>query len=167
MKQFVMMGLILYSAVFLRAEPLPENTLKAAYLYNFALLTEWPKAETSGNFDLCFYREDLGKATQILQDKAIGNQKINVTHISLPDEAKRCRMVFIPENEANNAEKVARRVNGMPVLVIAENASLDNPHIVIQREGRKLVFDIRLERAKQSDLMLSSRLLKLARKVEP
>lgn len=160
-------SLIVFYAVALKAEPMPENTLKAAYLYNFALLTEWPKADATGRFDLCFYREDLGNATQILQDKAIGSQKINVTHISLPDEAKRCHMVFIPENEAGHAEKVARRVNGMPVLIIAENASLDDPHIVIQHEGRKLVFDVRLERAKQSDLLLSSRLLKLARKVEP
>jgi hypothetical protein len=150
----------------LRADALPEYTLKAAYLYNFALLTDWPKGEESEDLNICFYREGLGNASVALHNKMVGNRKIKVVDITTAEEAKGCQMVFIPENEGQSSENIIRQIVGMPVLIVSENKYINDAHITIIREGHKLAFDVSLKSLKHSNLTLSSRLLKLARKVE-
>lgn len=166
MKQIVLFSLSMIMSLMLRADALPEFTLKAAYLYNFALLTEWPSTKHSNEFDLCFYREDLGSASDALQNKMIGNRKIKVINVATAEEAKGCQMIFISENEGGEGEKLIRHLIGAPILIISENPRINDAHIAIVREGRRLAFDISLKTLKRSDLSLSSRLLKLARKVE-
>lgn len=167
MKRIVLLYLSIIMTALLRADALPEYTLKAAYLYNFALLTDWPKGEKSTKFDLCFYREDLGAASKALQNKMIGERKINVITVMTHEEVKGCNMLFIPENEGQSGQKMIRSHAGTSTLIVSENPRFDDAHITIAREGRKLAFDISLKTLKESDLSLSSRLLKLARKVEP
>lgn len=167
MKRIVILHLLIIISAVLRADALPENTLKAAYLYNFALLTDWPKGEKSTKFDLCFYREDLGSASKALQNKMVDERKINVMTVMSYEEIKGCDMLFIPENEGQSGQKMIRTHAGTSTLIISENPRFDDAHITIAREGRKLAFDISLKTLKESDLSLSSRLLKLARKVEP
>lgn len=167
MKRIILFYLPIIMSALLRADALPEYTLKAAYLYNFALLTDWPKGEKTAKFDLCFYREDLGSASKALQNKMIGERKINVMTVTTYEEVKGCNMLFIPENEGQNIQKMIRTHAGTSTLIVSENPRFDDAHISIAREGRKLAFDINLKTLKESELSLSSRLLKLARKVEP
>lgn len=167
MKQIILLfcATIMISAG-LRADALPEYTLKAAYLYNFALLTDWPKGEESEDLTMCFYREGLGNASVTLQNKMVGNRKIKVVDVAAAEEVRGCQMLFIPDNEGQNSENVIRQIVGTPVLIVSENKYINDAHITIIREGRKLAFDISLKSLKHSNLSLSSRLLKLARKVE-
>lgn len=151
----------------LRADVLPEYTLKAAYLYNFALLTDWPKEKKSDNFNLCFFRENLGLASDALQNKMLHNQKLKVFTITTFEEAKECKMLFIPESEEQRGEKLIQKLARTPILVVTENISVPDSHITIVRENRKLVFDVSLQTFKNTDLDVSSRLLKLARSVGP
>jgi hypothetical protein len=150
----------------LRADAIPEYMLKAAYLYNFALLTDWPKGEESEDINICFYREGLGNASVALENKMVGNRKIKVVDIVSTEEVRGCQMVFIPENEGQNSEKIIRQIAKTPVLIVSESKYINDAHITIIREGRKLAFDVSLKSLKNSNLSLSSRLLKLARKVE-
>lgn len=167
MKYIAFLCLSIIMTIVLRADALPEYTLKAAYLYNFALLTDWPKDEKSNEFGICFYREDFGNASKALENKMIGERKINVMTVMTPEEIKGCDMLYIPDNEGQSGQKTLRHLAGTSILIVSENVHFDNAPIIIAREGRKLVFDIRLGALKGSDLSLSSRLLKLARKVEP
>ena len=53
-------------------QAVPEYTMKAAYLYNFALLTTWPVADSAVDkgFNLCFYGQDeFGPALDKLNAK--------------------------------------------------------------------------------------------------
>jgi len=162
------MNFLFLMVVFLqgvRGDELPEYTLKAAYLYNFALLTDWPNEKKSDNFNLCFFRENLGSASDALQNKILHNQKLKVLTITTPEEAKECRMVFFPEEQ--RGEKLIQKLAGTSVLVVTENTSVPDAHITIVRKNRKLVFDVSLHALKNSDLDVSSRLLKLARSIEP
>ncbi|MDD4883988.1 YfiR family protein [Sulfuricurvum sp.] len=165
LKSFLILSVVCWQM--LRADALPENTLKAAYLYNFALLTDWPKGDKSENFNLCFFRENLGTASDVLQNKMLHNQKLKVLTVTNAQEAKECKMLFIPESEEQRGEKVIQKLAGTPVLVITENMSFADTHIMIVRDNRKLAFDVNLQTFKNTDLDVSSRLLKLARKVEP
>lgn len=165
MKQILIFLILMVNL--LKAEALPEYTLKAAYLYNFALLTDWHNVGTSGDFNICFYKDDFGSASDALNNKVLRNQKVKVSTVATPDAAKGCQIVFIRENEEQSGEKLIQKLAGSSVLIVSENPKLADAHIVMLRDNRKIAFDINLKPIKAADLSVSSRLLKLARKVEP
>jgi hypothetical protein len=169
MKQLIIF-LILINTFFssiLNAGALPEYTLKTAYIYNFALLTNWTKEDTDGEFNLCFYREDFGAASDALQNKSLHNKHVKVRNVSTFEEAKECQVVFIRENESATSQNLIQHLKGLPILIIGESPRINNSHIKIVQENHRLAFDVSLKSLKNTDLTLSSRLLKLARKVEP
>lgn len=165
MRAFLLFFIVMTNVM--RADALPEYTLKAAYLYNFALLTDWPSGKKPEDFNLCFFREDLGSASDALQNKMLHNQKFRVSTIASPEEAKGCQMVYIRESEEQMGERVIKKLSGSSVLVVSENPNIANAHITVLREKRKLAFDVSLGGLRNADLSVSSRLLKLARKVNP
>lgn len=165
MRQIILF--LIFMVSFLRADALPEYTIKAAYLYNFALLTDWHNGEASGEFNICFYKEDLGRASNALNNKMLRNQKVKVSTVTTPEAAKGCQMVFIRENEEQSGEKLIQKLSGSSILIVSENPTINDAHITMLRDNHKIAFDINLKSIKVSDLSVSSRLLKLARRVEP
>lgn len=165
MKTFIL--ILIAVTTMLRADSLPEYTLKAAYLYNFALLTDWENGEVSDDFNLCFYREDFGVASDTLQNKSLHNKHVKVRNVTTFEEAKECQMLFIRENESTTSKSLIERLKGLPILIVGESQKINDSHITIVQESRKLAFDVSLKSLQNTDLTLSSRLLKLARKVEP
>ena len=165
MKTFILILIAL--TTILRADSLPEYTLKAAYLYNFALLTNWEEGELDDEFNICFYREDFGVASDTLQNKSLHNKHVKVRNVSTFEEAKKCQMLFIRENESVPSKNLIERLKGLPILIVGESQKIDDSHIKIVEENHRLAFDVSLKSLKNTDLTLSSRLLKLARKVEP
>jgi hypothetical protein len=144
------------------AEALPEYALKSAYIYNFALLTDW-RGTTNDDFSVCFYKKDFGGATDVLSGKMLHAKKVVVHEIASVNEAKNCRIVYIRETEKKDTVFM-QQLSSMPVLIISENPDIAS-HITIVKEKNKLAFDVRINAFEQSDLVVSSRLLKLARKV--
>jgi hypothetical protein len=168
MKQLILL-FIFISTLFsniLNAKALPEYTLKTAYLYNFALLTNWPEDEQTDNFHICFYKEDFGEASEVLENKDFSDKKIKIFTISNIDDAKTCQVVFIREDQEKKGKELIQELLGKHILIVSENKNLTDSHITISQENHKLVFDVSLKTLKMSDLAVSSRLLKLARKVK-
>lgn len=138
MKQFVV--ILMMTLSMLRADSLPEYTLKSAYLYNFALLTDWHKGTASGDFNICFFKEDFGAASDVLNNKQLHNQKVKVSTIVTPEAAKGCQMVFIREGEDQGGEKLIEKLSGTSVLIVSENSKISDAHITMVRENRKIVL---------------------------
>ncbi|MGA2191747.1 MAG: YfiR family protein, partial [Steroidobacteraceae bacterium] len=66
-----------------RADELPEYRLKAAFLYNFALFTDW-SASVGPTLNLCLYgRNPFGAELDGLEGKAVGERHLAVHR--LPD----------------------------------------------------------------------------------
>lgn len=150
------------------AEALPEYTLKAAYLYNFALLTDWPLESKSEDFNLCVYGHDsFSFALSTLENKAIGERIIKVRTITVPEDAKKCQIVFFGEADKNKEQKLLREIASLPILLVSDNAKIAHYHILIVQDNERLAFTINTKALKESNLNLSSRLLNLAKKVTP
>jgi hypothetical protein len=146
-------------------EAVPEYTMKAAYLYNFALLTTWPSATNApgAEFRLCVYgQDDFGPAMDRLNGKDVNGLKIHVLRIENPDDARQCQLVFISET---NAARVARLVSVLvdkPVLTVADENLNSLVMISLTPENKRLTFAINTSAAKSAKLQLSSKLLRLA-----
>jgi hypothetical protein len=147
-------------------EALPEYTLKAAYLYKFALLTEWPADTLGNNINLCFIAdEDFGKALDSIQGKQINNRRINTRPIVSAEQTGICNIIFIRQMTNINLTNLIREISTQPILTVTDDEQLAKAgaSIFIRPEGKRLVFEINTEAAQSAKLNISSRLLRLAK----
>ena len=148
----------------------PEYTMKAAYLYNFAQLTDWPTDSVAGGeFHLCIYGQDeFGGALDALRDKLINGRKVRIRYISEPAEARLCHMLFISQAESKrNTSRLFDVLRGYSVLTVSDNAQ-EVPGSTISlstTKEQRLSFAIDIDAGKRAQLRFSSKLLALAKRV--
>ena len=159
-----LMGLMLPSA---RADESPEYRLKAAFLYNFALFTEWP-AEVGSTLTLCLYGPDpFGKEIDALQAKAVGARSIEMQHRAIGAALGGCQIVFISAPAMAGLPRVLAAVQGSPVLTVADSPGAARLGVALNMtvlQGR-VAFEANLGAARAARLSLSSKLLRLATEV--
>jgi hypothetical protein len=148
----------------------PEFTMKAAYLYNFAQLTEWPTLPESSAepFNLCVYGEgELSYALELLRGRMINRHPLRLLRVMDAAEAKPCHLLFIGEGEVGQGGRLLTSLKGAPVLTVTDDLKLarSGAMLVIIPEARRLAFEANVGLARHSQLKFSSKLLALARKV--
>ena len=161
--------LIVFLSVSVLAAPRDEYAVKAAFVMNFAMLTEWPESAFSNpasDISLCVVGgSTLPRAFQSIEGKMIGKRTLRVlaveTQTTLPD----CQVVFYREEvETEELVRTLSAVRGKPVLTIGEkkNVTRLGGAIHFYTEGGKLKFAINPDVVAKQGLKLSSRLLKIA-----
>jgi hypothetical protein len=146
-----------------------EYTMKAAYLYNFALLTTWPDAPPTAVFTLCLYgQDDFGPALDALNGKEVNGQKIQVRRIERIEDALQCRLIFINETNKGRVAQLVSKVRRAPILTVVDDGLgwAAGATIILAPENHRLTFEVNATAIKQANLQLSSRLLRLAAKIE-
>jgi hypothetical protein len=147
----------------------PEYALKAAFIYNFARFTAWPERPDK-LLHLCILgRDPFGSALDAIDNKEIGKLHIAVKRLRNPDEAMRaCQIVFITDAEVAGFQVLPEtvRVAG-GVLTIADREGAARQGIIIEMttDERKIGFEFNQDSARQARVDISSKLLRLARKV--
>lgn len=142
-----------------------EVELKAAFIYNFVLFTSWPQPLRSLN--ICVLGQDsytsaLGK----YEGRKVMDAPVRVRQIHTADETRSCDVLFVSHAEPELAEQAYKACEGLPVLTVAESDMTDSSAmIVLVRDNNRVVFEISQNAATGARLALSSKLLKLARKI--
>lgn len=153
------------------AQSVQENDLKAAFIYNFILFTEWPQASESAAISLCVNGASaLRPALSSLQDKAVKGRRIQVTSFDTLDPALRhCGVLFIDSLDRRHWPGLKKGLASLPVLTISDEADMlrsERTMISLSQREHKLVFDIDLAAVRQGGLTISSKLLRLARSAQ-
>ena len=142
-----------------------EAELKAAFVYNFALFTEWPQdVLTDGQSLLVCATPDDGQldALRRLQGRTVAGHTIAVS--TAVGDAGRCHVVlYDPDARIPPATDVT--AGALTVCDGPRNACADAV-ITLLREGDRIRFDVDAGRARTQRLSLSSKLLRLARRVQ-
>jgi len=160
-------GCLLIPVFFAQAREPTEFEIKAALLYHFALFTEWPRLP-EGPFNLCLYGEDpFGPAINVLTQKSIQNRPIHIQRLSQLTEVDTCHLLYIHSLESLQFNKLITLVHGKPILTVTDIPAHPNRKgiITLKLEQEKILFDIDLAAASHSSLLLSSKLLRLARHI--
>lgn len=150
-----------------------EYRLKAAFLFHFAQLVEWPADATMSNSDdpfvFCVFGDDPfgGELEKTLENKRIGARSLRVRHPRHTRELAGCQLLFISHDESRHTANVINEVRNTPVLTVGESDDfLHNGGIIrFCWEGNKLRFDISRTAGEAARLKISSRLLMLAKSV--
>jgi hypothetical protein len=159
------------------AAPAPpeEYDVKAAFLYHFAHLVEWPAPSVPGEpFVIAVAGYDpFGVALdQVLAGKSVRGQPVRVQRFTDAKqlEGARIHILFVGQGDDEHVRKTVAAVAGQPVLTVGESPRFAERGGMISfrvtPEGR-IAFDINRQRSEDAGLRMSSQLLKLARIVGP
>lgn len=154
-----------------RAEPAatPEYTLKAAFIYNFARFTTWPDRPDK-LLHLCILgRDPFGSALDAIDHKDVGKLRTAVKRLRNPHHAMRdCQVVFITDAEVAGfllLPEAVRVASGVLTIADREGAARQGIIIEMTTDERKIGFEFNQDSARQAKVEISSKLLRLARKV--
>lgn len=159
---------LLLPALAPQAQIVPEYDLKAAMVYNFMLFTEWP-ADTPFEADLltiCVAPDSaLRRPLLSLSERPVRGRRI-VVHSLAAESARNCQVVFI-DGAYKERWMHFRKGWGSGVLTISDDdADHGSVIIALATEDNRIVFDIDTRAARHARLVLSSKLLRLARTVQ-
>ncbi len=148
------------------AAGIEEVKLKAAFIYNFTLFTTWPQARRSLN--LCVMGEDgYIEALSKYDGRKVLNATFHVQKLSSADNVHACEVLFLDHSQSTRIDQIRKALKGFPVLTVAESGISDPSAVMILlvRDNNRVSFEINQNVATNAGLVLSDKLLKLARKV--
>ena len=150
----------------LRAQEISrEYQVKAAYLYNFVKLVEWPE-RAEGPLVLCVAgRNPFGPVLETtVRGESVNGRPLQARVILEPDPG--CHVVFVPRGA--NAPAYLRAARGTPTLTVGESDGFAAQGGVINfyMDGPNVRFEINPAAAEHHTLRISSRLMQLARLVD-
>jgi hypothetical protein len=149
------------------SDDLPEYRLKAAFLYNFALFTEWP-SDVGSTLNLCVYgRDPFGEEIDALQGKPVGGRRMVVRRVTSVEGLAVCQIVFIADPSADAISRLLSTQRRAPVLTVADVPGAARQGIALNMNvvKNKITFEANLAAARAANVKLSSKLLSLATEV--
>lgn len=149
-----------------------EYRIKAAFLFHFAQLVDWPANALTGKDNslfLCTLGPDpfQGALESTVEGKAIEARVIRIRHLKQPEEVQGCQILFLGKAQSARIPIVLAALHNAPVLTVGETAGFlsDGGMICFHVEDDKIRFDINLDAAQSARLKVGSRLLFLAQVV--
>ena len=147
-----------------------ENEVKAVFLYNFAKYVDWPAARgTSGSIRVCVPANPpfLALVRESVRDEVVNGRPLSALGIDGLDAARECDILYVGDAATLDAAAWINAVRGNQTLTVGEGRLVDGLVIAFVRDRDRLRFDISRAAAAKQNLSISSRLLGLARRVEP
>jgi len=148
-----------------------EYEVKAGFIYNFAKFVEWPGEtlpETKKTVTLCIAGTDpFGNALDSLNNKTVQRRKLEIKYTGRSKDLKVCNMLFISSSERENLPQLLETLKNTPTLTMGDTKGFAQQGIMINLiiDQNKIRFEINTESAKRAKLVISSKLLKLAKTI--
>jgi len=147
-----------------------ENSLKAAFIFNFAKYVEWPESAFRGKAEFCIGtlgRSPLDRELAALSGKSIKGRSIVFRQINSHEEAAKCQVLFISGSELAKMVGILDSLRDMPVLTVSDHDDFctKGGMLSLVNERGKIAFDVNIQETQHARLKPSSQLLRLTRKI--
>jgi hypothetical protein len=148
-------------------QPSLEYDVKAAFVLNFVRYTEWPAAKRTPPLRLCLLDDDPfdGRLGTVVSDEPWNGGGIEVHVVSDMRRARECHLLYVPENRSGMFASNISVLADTPVLTVGEHERFLQQGGIIRLfvEDNKIRFAINQKAADSVGILISSRLLRLAR----
>jgi hypothetical protein len=148
-----------------------EYQVKAAFLFNFAKFVEWPAAAFRNGqspITICVVGDDpFGPAIDAtVKGQSFANRSFSVRRVKQIPRDDTCQIAFFSGAESARTE-LGTAIRALPILTVGEDDATSESSGIINFviEERKVRFDINLDAAERAGIKISSKLLKLAKRV--
>ena len=148
-----------------------EAEVKAVFLYNFAKYVDWPAASqgSSATIRMCVTANPqfLAILREAVRDEVINGRPLAAIGLDGLDGARDCDILYVGDAATPDAAAWINAVRGRQILTVGDGVLVDGLVIAFVRDQNRVRFDINRQAAARRSLAISSRLLGLARRVEP
>lgn len=148
-----------------------EYAVKAALVYNFARFSQWPeeafKYEQAPLRVVVYGDKSLDLAFSAIEGTMVGEHPIEVIHVEKPEDLPHCHLLFLAKTERDDWPKIMAILGERAVLTVGEmNGFIDSGGVLnLHLDKSKINFEVNLDQAKSNNIIISSRILKLASSV--
>jgi len=169
--RLVITVLLLLSHLPLQAQSTPplEYQLKAVFLFNFTQFVDWPP----GSFDTDQSPLVIGILGEnpfgSYLEETVSGEKVNkhavvVRYYKNAEDVKNCHLLFINLPDAKKRKQAIEVLRGMNILTVSDAPGFSNEGGMIRffTRNNKISLQINLDASKSSELVFSSKLLRLA-----
>ena len=145
-----------------------EYEVKAAFLFNFAKLTEWPGDAFrlhDKNFEMCILGDDpFGRSLEQLRDRTIGGRSVSITRTTDISESSACNLIFVASSESYRLPEIISFVRERPILTVSDIKGFEKEGGIIAffLKDNRVRFRINIDAARKAKLKISSYLLEVA-----
>ena len=161
--------LLTYLSLHAQTSPSLEYQLKAVFIFNFTQFVEWP----STSFDTDQSPLVIGVLGEnpfgAYLEETVSGEKINkhavvVRYYKNEEDAKNCHLLFINLPDAKKRKMAVEALKGKNILTVSDASGFSNEGGMIRffTRNNKISLQINLEASKASELVFSSKLLRLA-----
>lgn len=144
----------------------PEPELKAAILVNMLLFIDWP-AQAADRLQLC-YLGDSAVATALIQldGKPVRGKPLRVLRVDA-EHAAGCHALYFSAKDDDTLARSAPLLRHAGILLAGDSPGYLQRGAMLNLElvAGRVAFDIDLRSARQAGLSVSSKVLRLARRV--
>jgi hypothetical protein len=151
-------------------EKASEPEVKAAFIYNFALNTEWPSSVFKDDKDAIQIAVLGSDPVAEVLEKICGtrtaqNRALKLLRWKTSKEAGSCHILFLGESQKEALEEVVAATRGVPCLLVGESEGAAKKGAVLNffPDGGRIRFEANLEEAGRRGVKLGAKLLKIAR----
>lgn len=172
-----------------RAHHSPEYHVKAAFVYNFIRFVDWPKEKAADSNEAITIgvlgKDPFEDAFEPLKDKQAKGRKVVVKRFKGFEELKKssqgdkselqhqikalrkCYLLFICSSEEKALGDIITSVKDHPVLTVGDMPGFLEAGGIVNfvMEEKKVRFEINITAARHAKLKISSKLLRLAKRV--
>jgi len=155
-----------------QAQQVTEQDIKAVFLYKFTNFVEWPPTMWQGvepfRFCVAANKEMTAIIARTMKDETVHGRAVEIRPVDAADDALHCHLLFIGETEMARAPALLGAVRDKPVLTVGESEDFlaKGGAIGFVLAEKHVAFDINVGNAKRGGLGMSSRLLRVARRLE-
>ena len=164
------MWLVVCAPVARTQQPL-EDEVKAVFLFNFAKYVDWPSAPqgSSARLRICVPANPgfLAVVREAVRDETVNGRPLTAMGLDGLDGARECDILYVGNAATLDAAAWISAARGRQVLTVGDGKLVGGLVIAFVRDQDRLRFDINRAAAAQQQLTISSRLLGLARRVDP
>lgn len=151
------------------AQAVDEAELKAAIVFNILLFVDWPASvlPQDSALVLCFGPNGgLNSAFKRLAGREVRGHPLELREVASA-APRPCHALYADAADRTRLASLLKPMVAGGALVVSDDAEAPREFtaIVLQRADHKIVFDVHLQPLRQSQLQLSSKLLRLARAV--
>ena len=146
-----------------------EYKIKAVFLYNFAQFIEWP-ASAFPSAEPALVIGVLGDdpfgsyLDETVKGEKINNMPLIISRYQRVSDVGTCHILFVSQSTKEKQEEIISLLKGKAVLTVSDSPNFTRRGGMIRfiNEENKIKIRINLEAAKAEDLIISSKLLRIA-----
>lgn len=152
------------------AQAASEAAVKAGFVFNFIKFTQWPASRDGAvaPIRLCAPSAlPLEGQLALLGGRNVGSRVIDVRTSVAPGEWRQCDVLFLGDGDADRLSTLQPRLANAPVLTLGDVPGFVEAGgmIGLRVEASRVRFDVNLDSAQLSGLVLNSQMIKLAGRV--